>query len=342
MSDRPAPRMLLIAPRFFGYENEIAGELTRQGMALDILPDRPSDLPASKAVLRIRPELVHRAADRFFADRIAGFGRSDYQFILVIQGESVTAATLAMLRRSFPAARLVFTTWDSLENKPFSKANLGHYDRCSTFDPVDAKNHGMVFRPLFFSPGFDRPARSTFEYDVSFIGTVHSDRYRIVKALTRQLDADTKAFVYLFLQAPWMFDLRKMFTRTVEGAKRAEFRFEPMRKQDVQSIFFASRAVLDIEHPKQRGVTMRTIEAIGSRTKMITTNALVRDYDFFDAANFFVIDRKRPRLERDFLHSAYRPIPEAVRQRYSLRQWVRDVCDLPAPLAADEHRAVPT
>ena len=322
-------RVLLIAPRFFGYEHEIVTELRRQCMQVDMLPDRPFDSPFMKAVMRFRPELGgHQAADRYFVQRVLALGCDDYSIILVIQGEGVTTRTLAFLRGKYPKARMTFYTWDSIENKPFSKRNLSHYDRCSTFDPVDAKKYGMEFRPLFFSPGFDRPATTEYTYDLSFIGTVHSDRYQIVHTLAKQLPLDTKSFIYLYLQAPWMYDLRRVFTRTLAGSKRNEFRFDPLSKDVVQATFFGSRAIVDIEHPSQRGATMRTFEALGSRKKMITTNASLRNYDFYNSQNILIIDRSTPVLDRDFLKTPYVHISEEIRSRYSLRQWVREVCDL--------------
>lgn len=325
----PSHRVLLIAPRFFGYEQEIADELTRQGMQVDMLPDRPFDSPLIKAMMRFRPELgAHHVSDRFFAEHVRKLGRDDYATILVIQGEGVTPRTLTLLRTAYPKARMVFYTWDSIENKPFSKRNLAYYDRCSSFDPVDAKKYGMAFRPLFFSPGFDRPTDISYTYDLSFIGTVHSDRYRIVRALLEQLPSEARSFIYLYLQAPWMYDLRRIFTSTLDKARRDEFRFDALGKDVVQAIFFGSRAVVDIEHPNQRGATMRTFETLGSHRKMVTTNASLRSYDFYDPRNILIIDRHAPLLKTEFLETPYTPISETIRGKYTLSQWVRDVCGL--------------
>lgn len=326
MNESTAPRALLIAPKYFDYENDIATELTCQGMQVDMLPDRPFNTPFKKAVLRFRPELGHRRSTRFFLDSVERFGRTHYNIIIVVQGEGMTVEVLDSLRQHYRAAKFVFYMWDSIENKPFAKRQLPHYDRVSTFDPIDAKKYGMHNRPLFFGPGFDRPARQEFAYDLSFIGTVHSDRYRIIKSLVGQLQPDTKTYIYCFLQAPWMYDARRLFSNTVKGAKRSEFHFHPLSKDAVQATFFGSRAVLDIEHPNQRGVTMRTIEALGSRTKMITTNETVKNMDFYNPHNVLVIDRNHPKLDSDFLRTPYCEVPEEVRHRYSLRQWVKDVC----------------
>jgi len=322
----PLQSALVIAPRYFGYEQEIVEELRRQGAQVDLLPDRPYESPFLKAAIRFRPELTHPASDRFFERQVRALAGRDYGLILVIQGESVTARTLRRLRAAFPRARMVFYTWDSLENKPFARANLDQFDHCLTFDPLDAKRYGMRFRPLFFAPGFERPPRSQFPYDISFVGTVHSDRYSVVKRIAGSLPQATRAHWFLYIQAPWLYWVRKLFTSALSGASRSEFSFEPTNKATVQRIFFESKAVVDVEHPKQRGLTMRTIETVGSGTKLVTTNAAVRDYDFFNPHNICVVNRSRPVVDPTFLETPYQPLPPEVYERYRLSAWVTEVC----------------
>jgi hypothetical protein len=321
-----SPRVLLIAPKFFGYEQEIAAALMHSGNMVDILPDRPFNNPFMKAVIRVRPELGgHYASEYFFSRRLEDLGRKNYSTIFVIQGEGITAKTLRIFRNAYPQAKIVFYTWDSIENKPFSKRNLSLYDFCSTFDPVDAKKYGLKFRPLFFSDGFDQPADINYAYDLSFIGTVHSDRYKIVRTVLEQLPVNARTFIYLYLQAPWMYELRRFFTDTVNGAKRKEFRFVPLSKDIVHATFFSSKSVLDIEHVSQRGATMRTFEALGSRRKLITTNKTLFDYDFYNPINIQIVDRQAPCLDQNFLEAPYQAVPEKIRQKYSIHQWLRDV-----------------
>ena len=318
-------RVLLIAPRYFGYEKEIEGELRRQGALVDVLPDRPFDSAFLKAATRFRPEITARHADYFYVSELERLGRRHYDVVLIIQGECVTSHTLRLLRTTFTGARLVFYTWDSLENKPFVLANIGLYDDCLSFDPADAALHGMRPRPLFFSVGFERDIPATCTFDISFIGTIHSDRYRIVKCIADSLPANIRTFWYLYLQAPWMYEIRKVFTHTIKNASKDEFQFLPMTKAAVQDVFLTSKSVLDIEHPKQRGLTMRTIEAVGSKTKLVTTNTAVRQYDFFNESNICVIDRANPQMAGSFLESPYSPVSEAIYDGYRLSSWVADV-----------------
>lgn len=323
-------RVLLVAPRFFGYEREIRDQLASDGWIVDMLPDRPFDSSALKALARVSPALIEPSANRYFAKELRRLAATRYDLILVIQGECVFEPTLRMLRTEFPDARLVFYTWDSLSNKPRAEKQLDLYDECFSFDEVDAARSRIRFRPLFFTPGFERTAPRELEYDISFVGTIHSDRYQIIKRLERQLKDPARAYWYLYLQAPWMYAARRYFTSTITGAARTEFKFAPLPRPTVQHIFLNSRATLDIEHPGQRGLTMRTIEALGSQTKLITTNATASAYDFYDRHNIAIIDRNKPRLPRNFLTTPFRPVPEEIHQRYRLETWVRDVCGLPA------------
>ncbi len=322
-----SPRILLIAPQFFGYELDISGELTRLGFEVDFLPDRPFNSPLIKALMRFLPMFTYHNCDRFFAEKIEKFGRTEYTTILIIQGEGITRNTLSELRTTFPRANLVFYTWDSIANKPSFKNNLAIYDRFLTFDPVDANIYGMYFRPLFYVQRFNAPASFDYSYDLSFIGTIHSDRYKIICRLLEELPSTSRTFTHFYLQANWMFDFRRIFTKTIVGAKRDEFRFSPLGRDIVQTIFHKSRAVIDIEHPRQRGATMRSIEAMGSDRKIITTNNFLRNYDFFNPDNIHIIDRNVPKIPKNFLQTPYQSVPEKIKGKYSLQQWVSDVCD---------------
>lgn len=319
-------RVLLIAPRFFGYEEEIASELRRRGAEVDFLPDRPFQSSILKAVTRFRRELVLGYANRYFIDAVENLGRASYKYILVIQGEGVSPQLLTSLRRNFPDAVFLLYMWDSFRNKKSLIPNIACFDKSFTFDPDDAQLYGMTFRPLFFSPGFAREPMQNFDYQLSFIGTAHSDRYSIVSQVTSGMSEIERCYVYLYLQAPWVFWAHKIGNRAFRTAKMKNFKFAPLSKTEVQRVFFSSMAVIDIEHPAQTGLTMRTFETIGANKKLITTNQRVRDYDFFDDRNIFVLDRKNlERVPQSFLASPYIPVQESIYAKYSISGWVDEV-----------------
>lgn len=321
-------RVLLVAPRFFGYEREISSEIERRGATVDWLPDRPFDTPLMTALTRHKPGWILPAADRLYVRQLAEWGVSTYDFILVVNGQTLSRKTLAFLRESFPSAKLVLFMWDSIENRRSAVDNLPLFDSTFTFDPSDAAKFGMTLRPLFFSKGFERPPTPQFDYHLSFIGTAHTDRYAVVSGLKRALPDGLTTYWYLYLQAPWVLQAYRLTNPAMRGARPDEFEFAPLAKEILQSVFARSLAILDIEHPRQRGLTMRTFETMGSHKKLVTTNAGVREYDFYNPANICVIDRGAPVIPPGFLESGFAPVAPSLYARYSIEGWLDETLGL--------------
>ena len=79
-------------------------------------------------------------------------------------------------------------------------------------------------------------------------------------------------------------------------------------------------AVLDIEHHKQNGLTMRTLEVLGAGLKLITTNKNIRKEDFYSESNVLIIDRGMPNIDKDFL---LRRSNIPLSKKYSIESWIK-------------------
>lgn len=318
-------RVLYVAPRFFGYERDIAAELERRGAEVDWLKDRPFDTPFMTAVTRFRRPWMIRAADRLYRSELQRFGRSHYDAVFVVNGQTLSGEILSELRRSFPQATFILYMWDSAENRRSVLGNLRFFDACFTFDPRSAKSHGLHFRPLFFSNGFESAREVDFDYDISFIGTAHTDRYSVVSTLDTALAGNVRRFWYLYLQARWVFHAYRLVNPCFRSARVGEFRFVPLARAEVQRVFRRSKAILDIEHPQQCGLTIRTFEALGAEKKLVTTNGEIATYDFFDPDNVCILNRDQITIHAEFLEKPYRPIPAHLYRKYSLSGWMDEI-----------------
>lgn len=90
-------------------------------------------------------------------------------------------------------------------------------------------------------------------------------------------------------------------------------------------IYAASRCVVDIEHASQHGLTMRSIEILGLRRKLITTNQDIVNYDFYNENNICIIDRKHPAVDKGFFEKPYQMLDEGIYEKYSLGNWILEV-----------------
>lgn len=317
--------VLFMAPKFFGYERDIYDELVRRGAKVDMLLDRPFSTPLMTALTRFVPGLIIPAADRLYFQQLAGFGTEDYDLIFVVNGQTLSSKVLAHLKARHPKAQYVLYMWDSVRNRRAALDHLPWFDRAFTFDRKDALEHPMQLRPLFYSKGFEAPSSGEAFYDVSFIGTAHSDRAKIVTDVEASLPASAKRYWYLYLQAPWVFTVRKLFSRSFRSIRREQFRFVPLAKTDVKRVLAGSNVILDIEHPKQVGLTIRTLETFGANKKLATTNAEITLYDFYNPANVCVLDRSDARIPAEFLATRYELPSAKLYHKYSLAGWVDEI-----------------
>jgi hypothetical protein len=323
--DLTGQRVLLIAPRFFGYDEDIAAEIRRRGASVDLIRDRPFDSPFMRVVTRYGRRMVMPAADRYYLRELERLGGAEYRAVLVINGQTLSKRVLKVIRSSFPTARMILYLWDSFRNRRSVFETLDSFDDRFSFEPEAARHGEIAVRPMFFCRPVDQPLAREFEYMISFVGTAHTDRYAVVKALSKTLPAGAKCCWYFYLHATWVYWAYRVGKPSFWTAKKSEFRFTPLSRGEVDDLVLKSRILLEIEHPRQSGLTIRAFDAIGSSRKLVTTNGEIRSYDFYREENICVIDRGNPRIPESFIAEPYRELPPHIYQKYSLAGWMNDV-----------------
>lgn len=331
-------RVLFIAPMFFGYEKLIRAELERQGAQVDFHPDRPGVDFLTKALIRVDRRLLARRIAHHYQSIVESAASSRYDHVLVIRGEAISPQIIARIRETQPSAKLTLYLWDSMHYNPNARLVKSHFDSVLSFDRVDvSENPEIEFLPLFFANEYARAAEwsGEHEYDACFIGTIHTDRYRILEKLLDSLDRDgRRVFVYCYYPSRILHRLRSLVDPGFRRFSRKYVNFVGLPLSEVVDYISASRCVIDINRPDQKGLTMRTIEALGAQRKLITTNADIASYDLYRASGVQIVDRDMPVVSDAFLLSKDRPFDESVRERYSVTNWVRDVLSGSAATAA--------
>jgi len=288
---------------FFGYEKNIIHELESRGAVVIWMADRPFKSIFLRALTTYIPCLTSFLSDRIYYKFLRNC-INDFDIVFIINGQTVSSKILKTLRFKYSSAKFYLYLWDSFSNRPNLNVKLKFFDHISTFDPKDAVEHNLNFRPLFFSHEDNKNQVDELVFDWSFIGTNHSDRYSIIKKMILFANQKRNSYVYLYIHAKWVFWILKAFNFNYINANKNEFKFCPLSKADVYEIFSKSKAILDIEHPNQYGLTMRTFEVIGSRKKLITTNKNIKNYDFYNSKNICIVDREFPLVPDDFFDSS--------------------------------------
>ena len=85
--------------------------------------------------------------------------------------------------------------------------------------------------------------------------------------------------------------------------------------------------LVDFINGKHCGLSFRTFEAIGYDKKLITTNAEIKKYDFYNPNNIFVLNNDNLTELNEFLEKPYEPLPIEIKQKYSFTNWIKYIFD---------------
>lgn len=87
-----------------------------------------------------------------------------------------------------------------------------------------------------------------------------------------------------------------------------------------------SFGLIDFVQDGQCGLTLRVLESIFLKKKLITNNFSVKDYDFYNASNIFILNDKVDRDElTSFLDSDFVKIDDRILEQYNLDHLLKSV-----------------
>ncbi|WP_347218041.1 hypothetical protein [Chryseobacterium sp.] len=320
--------VLLISIKFFNYENLIKNQLESMGAKVDLFDERPSNSFFSKAIIRIKKEIYSTKIHQYFKEIIEKIRDTKYDYFLLIKGEATPKFFLDFLKENNPGIKLIFYTYDSFKNNSNGLDILSYFDSRFTFDNPDAIEYNMSFRPLFFAEDYgELNGKDQYnKYDLAFIGTAHSDRYSISeKAKAWCGNHQLKMFTFYYSPSKILFKYKKATDKNFKNFDYKNISFNSLSHHEIIDIYRNTKVILDINHPGQNGLTMRTFETLGAGRKLITTNPKIKEYPFYDPQNIYVIERENMVLEESFFKSDFKNIDPEIRESMSLKGWVNEV-----------------
>lgn len=317
-------KILFLSPNFFGYEKAIQKSLADKGAILDFFNERPSDSALSKGIIRVKKSLYQKKINLYYRQILDSRKGYDYDFFLLIKGESIPYFFLKEFRQKNPKVSMIFYSYDAVSEYPKSEKLYPYFDENFTFEPSDALKFKLHFRPLFFLEEYKKEEENfTKKFDISFIGSAHTDRYLVGEKVRKEANRlNLKTFLYYYAPGKAIFRLKKIFDKNLQKFDFKKLSFKKLSHEQISEIYEDSLAVLDINKPFQKGLTMRTFEALASEKKIITTNADIVNYPFYSSQNVKVIKRDDVNLEQEFFEKPFKKLDEDLLEKMSLDSWI--------------------
>lgn len=316
-------KILFISTDSFNYSTYITRELQNQGWEVTFLNDRPSNSTIMKILIRKFKFFISGYLDYYYLNHIKDFGVFDH--VLIVKGEAVSNKVIDQIRKNHLNGKIVLYYWDSICNFIGGVEKAKSADLVYSFDPKDCKLYGFTHLPLFYIKTNLRgnDSKSNNQWDISFIGTAHTDRLKVITKVRNQLVGPM--YIFIYFQSKLIYFFYKITNPYFKFFAKEELSLKAIEKNFTTNIYMRSKAILDIEHINQTGLTMRTLEVLSLGKKLITTNQSIKNYPFFDESIIYILDRHKPVIDLNFLESKVVTNIESKIKRYEISNWIKQL-----------------
>ena len=211
---------------------------------------------------------------------------------IIVRDAIITKAYLKWLQRQFPNAQINFMYENMVGNARHLYPNqIPNGIRVWTYDSYDSNKYGLRLKKTSaYFPHFVKTPQKK-QYDLLFIGR-DKGRGENLLALERKLNA---------------CEVRTKFVITADGkyAKKKPYYEKKVPYETITEWLAQSRAVLNVTMENQRGITLRDLESLFNRIKLVTTNDAIVQADFYNKNNVFVLREDNWDKLPDFLNGQY-------------------------------------
>lgn len=319
--DLKGKKILFIGIGFYDYESIIRKKIENYGAIVDFYLEQPSYLSSGlygKIINKLK--INQKNIIKKYHKKILNETKiKKYDIVFVLKGENLTTDFIKDLKLQQTNAIFIMYQWDSINRVSNALDMIPYFNKVYSFDRIDCEKYrNLQFRPLFFRESLEKE-RLDYKYDLVFVGWLHADRMELIRKIENICKTKKfKAFIYLYTGI-------KTYISFLLKKSSQNLYIKPLDYSKVNECHTNTKVILDLPHPLQNGLTMRTIEAVGANKKLITTNEDIKNYDFYDEDNICILDKENIDIEDDFFEKPYKQISKEIKNKYSLDSWIKDV-----------------
>lgn len=326
-------KILLLTISINGYEEVIKQSLESRGYKVDIY-SQLSKIPRTKLnfLKRIIRSLaldleigffkkIHDSMLRdFFRKEIDKLDEDyDYVFDLVAQSNLIL---IEELKRKYTNSKFILYLWDDFIYQKNIAKIYKEFDRVYSYNLMDCQKYNLQYRTNFFINDF-LCLDEVKEYEIFYVGALRDQqRIDLVLELIKKFKNENAKLLLL-----GKFNLKNRIKyKRMDEIKNCLID-NPLKLNEIVFYTKKSKILLDIAYKTQVGLGLRPIESIGSKCKLITTNENIKNYDFYNENNIFVLKKDFSNLNelKVFVDKPYIDYSEEIRYKYSIDGFIDEV-----------------
>jgi len=292
------PCLVFVCPPFYNYHTLIKDHLILKGYEVILVHDI-AEINLRYFLYRKLWIFKYLLKLNFSKKLFSLFNDHKIEVLLVIRGKLLSVKLLEKIQtlQSFKQAHKILYQWDSIQ-----KLNYGEYikyfNKVISFDIIDSNVLDIKYLPLFFT-SFSTNCTS-LEYDILVVLSYSKERYFILKKLLNHPCFSNFA-IRIVVFHPILSYLKSIIKN--ENLPFKYISFKPLKSKILQAELSKTKAVLDISHSHQSGLTMRTLETLGNNKKLITNNKYIIDEFFYNKDVIKVYNNIEEIFDRQFIDS---------------------------------------
>lgn len=231
----------------------------------------------------------------------------------VIFFDTMSLAYLDLAKRLNHQKTAIFWCWNKIRDNEKEDLNIlvKKNKNIFSFDKKDCEIYNIKYMNQFYWRESKSKDRIELGSKILFVG---QDKGRINKILKFAELGFQELDLYLLKDKTSKVKYNNYYSEKVLSYEQT---LEKIKK---------SKCLLEIVVEGQEGITIRTLEAIFYKKKLITNNESIKNYDFYNENNIFILNSNMENVNLQiiskFLKSEYQNIEKKILEKYEFKNWL--------------------
>lgn len=228
--------------------------------------------------------------------------------ILTIKGDFISPEGIQNLKKYTNKSVAFFN--DNIARYPRTVDVLPFFDKIFSFEKQDCEKYNFQFATNFIYNLTEKAEPNNFDFEV-FNVTSKDKRSKIIINIAEILKQQNISYKLLLFSKKENKNINfvEIINKTID-------------LEEVNQYIKKSNALIDIHRVGQDGLSFRVFECLGLHKKLITTNADIVNYDFYNSNNILVINPEKIEIPNSFFETEYEVISPEILSKYSINGWI--------------------
>lgn len=203
-----------------------------------------------------------------------------------------------IIKKQNKTIKIILWFWNPITNTSNKFLDNKLIDEFWTYNLEDAKLYNINYNTQFYSRNVAKKINKII-YDVIYVGADKGRKEQILnyKKIFEQMNLKTKFIIV---------------------NKKEDY----LNYDQYITLISKSKCIFEYIDNKIQALTLRAMESIFLEKKLITNNSNIKNYDFYNKKNIFILNYDTLNNIIEFLNTPYKKISQQIIDKYNFNQWL--------------------